>query len=318
MKIGDFIKKFFPFLSKKPKQIEEANPKKQEEIRKDEMYRELCEQEGRMKNFDDYLNQKSTFKNDIQRCKMYLQDSTEDAARWKYTIHKKERMLDFLRPKSKEDIEERKYWEQNFSRQFSEFSTSNLDLRFHLTTIYSTEDILKSGGIFPSIDVFGYCAGTDPSGRISVCKPEELNKTKMQFYADSNAYHYSLPCGCIFALKPRTKLDEVLKHSSAMEAVNFKEHPEQLYAIFTTRENIPNIRTWLQEAGLNPELAVTFDVFLKKLKNDPNIGKPNKYQQFRKSVAPQTLSSQPSATSRDGATEALRKNDDDTTMFLGA
>ena len=69
-----------------------------------------------------------------------------------------------------------------------------------------------------------------------------------------------------------------------MEAVNFREHPEQLYGIFTTTENIPNVRTWLENANLNPDLAYTFQGFLEQLNKENE--KHNSHERFVESVKP--------------------------------
>lgn len=79
---------------------------------------------------------------------------------------------------------------------------------------------------------------------------------------------HGLPCGCIFALNPRTQKDKELKQYDAMESVNFREHPEQLYGVFTSKENIPNVKEWLENAGFSPDLAYTFKGFLNKLESE--------------------------------------------------
>lgn len=289
MKIGDFIKIIFPFLSK-TKKLEEGKLINEEEIRKDEIYREECEREHRIESYIKYIGHKENFQNDLKRYEQYLQNNIDDPARWRYAIYRTKRMLQFLRPSNPKDIAERENVEKSFVQLFRKYMSPNSNLRFHLTTIYAAEDIIKSGGIYSSIDIHGYCAGTNPSGQISVSKAKDIGKVSMQFYADTKAYHYTLPCGCVFALRPRTELDEKLKNASAMEAVNFKKHPEQLYAILTTTENIPLVKTWLKEGGLNPELAYTFDKFLGKLKREQQLT-PNgvdRNRTFRDRVANQT------------------------------
>ena len=64
-----------------------------------------------------------------------------------------------------------------------------------------------------------------------------------------------------------------------MESVNFKEHPEQFYGIFTTDENLPAVKDWVEKAGLDPDKAYNFQGFLDKLREEKNKGKDSKDHQ---------------------------------------
>lgn len=242
------------------------------EASKDEQLRIKCEKEGRTEEYQKYLKDKENKKMDIARYEGYIKEKSGDVRRWKHDLKEAQRAMEFIRPNSDKDIQERDYWGDNFYDKFLKVVPENLDLRFHGTPIYNTKEILESGGIFSSVDINeGYMASTDLSGEISASSKESLNRTIQGWFANLAAYGRSLPCGCIFALNPRTEKDKELKQYDAMESVNFKEHPEQLYGIFTSTENIPNVRIWLEKSGFSPDLAYTFEGFLKKIEKEKSL-----------------------------------------------
>jgi hypothetical protein len=80
--------------------------------------------------------------------------------------------------------------------------------------------------------------------------------------------------GCIFVLFPRTEFDKKSMYygmESRIETVNLREHPEQLYRVITTTENINRVGDWLQEAGFSKEYVVTYDEFLNIMRNERKL-----------------------------------------------
>lgn len=49
-----------------------------------------------------------------------------------------------------------------------------------------------------------------------------------------------------------------------MDSVYFDKHPEQLVAVVSTSENIDALKTFLSQANLDSNLALTFEQFLTK------------------------------------------------------
>ena len=261
MSISDILEKLKNLFSSKTKRLEGS---------KDKQFRIECEKDGRIQEYQDYLNYKKICLEDIARFKKNIYQG-KDVSRWKYTLKDTQRSIDFLRPNSPEDIQERDYWRSNFYNEFLKVVPENIDLRFHGTSIYNTKAILESGGIFSSVDINdGYMASTDMSGEISASTVNSLNRTIQGWFADLGAYVRGLPCGCIFALNPRTEKDKELSKYDAMESVNFRVHPEQLYGIFTSKENVSNVKEWLENAGFSADLVYTFEGFLKKLEKEKN------------------------------------------------
>ena len=268
MSIKDIFNKVKSIFLSKEKRIEAS---------KDEKYRIECEKEGRSQEYKEYLLYKKNNESDIERFKKLIEEGKE-IGRWKYALKDAQKSKEFIRPNYQEDIKERDYWRAHFYEEFLKVIPRDKDLRFHGTSIYNTKSILKSGGIFSSVDINdGYMASTDASGEISASTVATLDRTIQGWFADFGAYIRGLPCGCIFALNPRTENDRELKQFDAMEAVNFKEHPEQLYGIFTSKENISKVKEWLENVGLNPNLVYTFEGFLKKIEQEKNSN-------FKKSI----------------------------------
>lgn len=267
MAVSDFLMSLLPT---RIKNAIEARKIKKLEAGRDEAFKMECEAAGRSQDYEYYLAYKTGNKNDIEMFERYIAEG-RDVSRWKYELAVAKRKTEFIRPNNPEDIQERDYWRENFYPKFLEAIPDGMDLRFHGTPIYNAKAILESGGIFSSVDINeGHRASTDLSGEISTSSVQSLDRTLQGWFADMGAYISGLPCGCIFALNPRTEKDQELKKYDAMESVNFKEHPEQLYGIFTSKENIPNVRNWLENAGFDPDMASTFEGFLERLDKEKN------------------------------------------------
>lgn len=265
MAVSDFLMSLLPSGIKR---AIEARRVKKLQAGRDEIYKAECEAEGRIEDYEHYKAYLTGNQNDIEMFERYISEG-RDLPRWKYELAVAKRKTEFIRPNNPKDIEERDYWRGNFYPKFLEVIPEGMDLRFHGTPIYNAKAILESGGIFSSVDINdGYRTSTDLSGEISTSSVESLDRTLEGWFADMGAYISGLPCGCVFALNPRTQRDQELKKHDAMESVNFKEHPEQLYGIFTSEENIPKVRSWLEKAGFDPDLVSTFPGFLERLSKE--------------------------------------------------
>ena len=208
----------------------------------------------------------------------------DEMFRWKYTLDEAKLALQYIIPNSKEDIEYRNKTANNYADKLKKVLSPNLDLRFHGSPIYFTEQILKSGYISSTADRYdGYIKSTDNVGEISVSDRNSLDRT-IQFFSDMSAYMRNLPCGCIFAILPNENEDPSMREASLMSSVNFRKNPEKLFGILTTPENIEKVKGWMNKYGVDTDLAYTFEEFLEvakeksmeidsqiQLKNDQNL-----------------------------------------------
>lgn len=241
-------------------------------------------------NIEEYKSYKQALelKNaDINRYSRYLSDATQkfkdiqqrfskdskeyayardEMFRWRYTLDETILSLQYIRPNSQEDIEYRDKTVNNYADELKKVLSPNFDLRFHGTPIYFTEQILKSGCISSTADRYdGYIKSTDTTGEISVSDRESIDRT-IQFFSDMSGYMRHLPGGCIFAILPNGNEDPSMREASLMPSVNFRENPEQLFGIFTTPENIEQVREWMSKYGFDADLIYTFEEFLEVVK----------------------------------------------------
>lgn len=70
----------------------------------------------------------------------------------------------------------------------------------------------------------------------------------------------------MFALTPNPETDT--DFPNVMKAVDFKKDPSRLFAIFTTPENTPKVKKWINEAGLDSDKVYTFEGFWKQFKRN--------------------------------------------------
>lgn len=194
------------------------------------------------------------------------QDMKNEVYKWKQTLEDRQLQLEFVRPNTQQDIDYRNKQYEDFPDELKAVLSPDFDLRFHGTSIYYAKQIIKSKTISSSADRYdGYIKSTDRKGEISVSNRETIGTTIHGWFTDLAAYRRSLPAGCIFALLPKDKEDaeygENLIHS-----VDFTRNPEQLFGIFTTPENIEQVKKWMKSEKFNPELVYTFEEFIEVVK----------------------------------------------------
>lgn len=223
---------------------------------------------------------------DIQRFNRYIQDYSskldallasgydagapvyqsvlEEKKRFEYSLYEAKLTTKFLRENTQEDIAYRQMQMDSFAEKLKQVLPESSDLRFHGTPVYFAEEILKSGGISSTAKRFdGYVKSTDLADEISVSDVSSLHRT-VNFFLDMTAYQRCLPAGCLFVLDGSGQTEK--QHAgSLMNSVDFRKDPDQLIAIVSSPENEANIRQWLCDSGLAPELAYTFDGFLSEM-----------------------------------------------------
>lgn len=233
----------------------------------------ICQKEGRMKEYEYYRICKESIKRNIDMYQKYVEDPTKinEISRWKQALEETKLKLKFVRPNKKEDIAYRQNQlnDNKFVNELQSVVPSDLDLRFHGTPIYFAEQIIRNGEITSTADRYdGYMKSTDMNGEISASTIKTLPRT-LDFFSDMEAHQRSMPAGCIFVLLPKDK-DDATFGIDLLHSVNFKKNPEQLFGIFTTPENIERVKEWMNESGLDSNLVNTFEGFL-------DVVKGNKY-----------------------------------------
>lgn len=134
------------------------------------------------KRYTNYLEQAMDRLKKVQT--VYTLDSKEykhaydEVQRWKYNVDESKLQLKFIRPGNQLDIGYRNYQYDNFVNKLREVFPDDLDLRFHGTTIYYAEQIIKTGRITSTADRYnGYIKSTDLSGEISASNIETIDTT---------------------------------------------------------------------------------------------------------------------------------------------
>lgn len=181
-----------------------------------------------------------------------------------------EKSLQYLRPNTREDTDERRAAYETFAKEVLTVDpVGELDLRFHATTLVATRDIIASGGLMSSVDrLDGFMETTNASNEISVSDIQNIQYS-LDYWMDMgmSGYNGCRPCGCMFVLQPRTQEEADMIPGRQMHNVLFHEHPEQLVAIVTTSENVEKVQGWLREAGIFMDDVYRFDEFAAALEN---------------------------------------------------
>lgn len=178
----------------------------------------------------------------------------------------------YARPNKFEDVSYRQHQELEFQQKILDIIPSDLLMRFHASPIYFSEHIIKSKKIVPSQDTFGIKTSADMSGKISVTRADNLHIHTLPFYSGLWEYKESLPAGCIFAIFPIHE-SELEDDKWLMDKIDFSTHPEQLYKIITTPENVTLVKKWCKESGLDISCVCDYEKFLKSLSKDIKNGR---------------------------------------------
>ena len=180
------------------------------------------------------------------------------------SLRMNEQKLALLRPSSEADVAYRKKVLNELPRSIREKIPPNLPLKFHGTSIYTAQEIIASGEISSSVDRLGIATSYDTSDQVSVTAPESIEVT-LESYSGLMEENCAMPAGCVFVLLPATKEDAHTGSSLLMSNVIFKEHPDQLFAIMTSSENVDRVKQWAEEAGVDPSKVAEFFGFADSL-----------------------------------------------------
>ena len=192
-------------------------------------------------------------------------DAKEEMLRWYYSMSEAVKQHDFIRPNTKEEIEERKRIADTFGSSLKNIVGDESSLRFHGTPVYFAKEILLDGKISSSADRFdGYIKSTDLPGEFSASDISSIDRT-INFFTDFASYQRCLPCGVLFVMKEGEE-DKELRQSATMKSFSFYEYPERLVGILCTSEVKPFVEQWVKEAKMDTSKVFTYDEFLEYAK----------------------------------------------------
>lgn len=182
---------------------------------------------------------------------------------------------DFVRPIIKEDYECRyDLLTGDYRFTINDIIPDDVPLVFHGSRHLGVVlEILKSGGLFTpeqrNIDYISFATQIDVTYKSNI-------RTSLEFAEPGLAS--CLPYGAIFVFYPEEdEYNMVLKTGESSEVfggvngVNFLEHPERLFAVITTDENINRLKRCALEVGHDADKIVNHDDFIKLCRNKFNI-----------------------------------------------
>ena len=179
-------------------------------------------------------------------------------------IQHDEQRLEFMRPTSEEDIAYRQRVASELPAKILENCPPELPLRFHGAPIFTSQEIIASKGLSSSVDRIGIETSYDVAGQVSVTVPETI-RTTLDSYTGLIEGGYEVPAGCVFVVLPESKEDADAGRSMLMGNVDFETHPEQLFAIMASSENVEQVKQWAKDAGLDPSKVKEFFEFADSL-----------------------------------------------------
>lgn len=230
----------------------EGEYKKQLEVAREQQARNL----EQIEKIQDELTALQTRNNPKDENRIY--NLKMDLFNRKYLAYTLGLQMEFLRPDTQDDVDYRLDMYADFAEAIKRDVPDDLPFRFHGTKIYFAREILRSGEISCSQDRYGYATSHDLSGHISVVTKDKMAIT-VHGYID--LLDYCMPAGCIFVLLPSE--EDAVMMNDQMKKVNFKNNPSVLYAILATPENVPRVKMWCVESGIDTNKVCTFFDFLR-------------------------------------------------------
>ena len=177
-----------------------------------------------------------------------------------YSLQLWQDKANFIRPEDPQDVMYRCRQYKEFSKLAKEVVPLDLHLCFHGCPITAAKHILEDGALLSSVDRVGFSTSQDGEDQISVTTINDVIITVQDY---CSLMEYELPAGCIFAILPKDENEiSTSKNSLLIGNVSFKEHPERLYAIITTPENIERVTEWAKKSGVDSSKICDFDGFI--------------------------------------------------------
>ncbi len=171
----------------------------------------------------------------------------------------------FLRPKKEFDVVERKWTYDNLSQEIKINCPTNLPLRFHGTSIYAAQEIIKNKTLNSLADRIGFETDYAAEDQIWISSPSYC-VTTIKGYSDLNTDRYFLPAGCIFVFLPNSEQEaKDTENSLTTGSIDFKENQKLLFCLITSTENKTMVKNWMKQSNLDENLVSTFTEFPQKL-----------------------------------------------------
>ena len=176
-----------------------------------------------------------------------------------------ESLYNNMREVYSEDIDERLEILKEFTREVDETIPDEIPIVFHgNNNIGLVETIIKTGGLFtPEERGVGYrslATQIDVTGKKNISTSTRFAEPGLDSY---------MPYGAIFAFMPREEeYEKVLKTGIGTEvpqgvkSINFREEPDRLVAIITTKENLERLKDLAATNGIDSSKVVTREGFL--------------------------------------------------------
>ena len=192
--------------------------------------------------------------------------SVEQLIKCQYAYYKDSLARQFIRPNNQADLDERIRVFSSFGEELLNIVGEKSQLRFHGTSIYFANEIIKDRKISPLVDrIEGYTASTDLPGEISASVITDVNRS-LKNYIDIDSFRNNLPCGVLFVLNEKNG-DQELRSSDEMQSVDFGSMPEQLVGILCTSEVKDMVSKWCLTSNVDANKVFTYDGFLEYAKN---------------------------------------------------
>lgn len=171
--------------------------------------------------------------------------------------------LSVIRVGNEETEQEKLDLINTFVKRFNEVIEPGTKLNFHgCRNLSLVKAIIDTKQISNSEKRTGQTTSFDTGDAISITTPRTFGVTAYEYMGLGTPSCY--PAGALFVLAPCEDYDEV---SIITRDCFFEEEPDRLLAIVSTKENQENIKTWLSENGMNPDLCITFEEFLSNVNN---------------------------------------------------
>ena len=184
---------------------------------------------------------------------------------YKKTVSNLKYKKDYMRENNEEDINEREKIRKTYPKLVKEMIPDKTPIVFHgVSNIGIVEEIIKSGGLL-SCEEQGISNRSFASD-IDVCYKDNI-RVSVDF--SNSSYNEYMPYGAIFAFRPLdSEIDKVIKTGDSSEvlggvsSVNFKNEPDRLYGIITTKENITRVKKWCLKYGIDHNKVFNHKQFL--------------------------------------------------------
>lgn len=182
--------------------------------------------------------------------------------------------LKYVRPHDEEDMKNRRELLTKFRDAVRDLYPDGYPIAFHgCCDLGRIEKILKSGGLLTpeerGVDFESFATGIDVTYKVDIGVTCEFAEPEVR-----GEKH--MPYGAIFAVRPKEDEIENVVGTKGREVMNgigsvkFREEPDRLIAIITTKESAETIKNWCRQYGIDESKVQTHKQFLEKQAEELN------------------------------------------------